>query len=93
VLFQSDQVEAVTADDTVLAGFAAQDPYAKIVGPEFTDEPYGLGIAKSHPEFVQFVNNVIAQMRSDGAWKALYSRWIATKGGPIPDPPPAVYGR
>jgi polar amino acid transport system substrate-binding protein len=93
VLFQQDAVEVVTADDTVLAGFVAQDPYAKIVGPEFTDEPYGLGVSKSHPEFVQFINALLERLRADGTWKAMYAKWLAVKGTPIPDPPPAVYGR
>ena len=45
VLFQQGEVAAITGDDTVLAGLAAQDPYAVV--PEqkaFTAEPYGLGI-------------------------------------------------
>ena len=62
VLFQQGTVDSVTGDDTVLAGFVAQDPYAKVVGPAFTSEPYGLGIAKTHPEFVRYVN---AMLRAD----------------------------
>ena len=93
VLFQQGSVEAVTADDTVLAGFVEQDPYAKIVGPAITVEPYGLGIAKGHPEFVQFVNNVLQQMRTDGTWKQLYVKWLKPKDGVAPEPPPAKYGR
>ena len=45
VLFQQGTVDSVTGDDTVLAGFVAQDPYAKVVGAPITSEPYGLGIA------------------------------------------------
>ena len=44
VLFQEGDVDAITGDDTVLAGLAAQDPYAVV--PEqaaFTAEPYGIG--------------------------------------------------
>ncbi len=44
VLFQRGEVDSVTGDDTVLAGFVTQDPYAKMIGPPITDEPYGLGI-------------------------------------------------
>ena len=32
VLFQQGDAHAITGDDTVLAGLAAQDPYAKVVG-------------------------------------------------------------
>jgi len=94
VLFQQGNVEAITGDDTILAGLAAQDPYALVVkAPAFTEEPYGLGISKEHPEFVKFVNGVLAQMRSDGQWTTAYNTWLKAALGPAPAPPAAVYGR
>jgi polar amino acid transport system substrate-binding protein len=94
VLFQQGKVDAITGDDTVLAGLAAQDPYAKVIqAPAFSIEPYGLGIAQQHPEFVRFVNRVLEQVKSDGRWKASYNRWLADALGPAPTPPAPVYGR
>jgi polar amino acid transport system substrate-binding protein len=90
VLFQQGSVDAVTGDDTVLAGFVKQDPYAKVVGKAITDEPYGFGIAKEHREFVQFVNSVLEDIRADGTWKAWYREFL---GSPVPEPPVARYGR
>ena len=94
VQFQQGTVDAITGDDTILAGLAAQDPYALVVkAPAFTSEPYGLGVSKKHPEFVRFVNGVLAQMRTDGRWKAAYNTWLKDALGPAPAPPAAVYGR
>jgi polar amino acid transport system substrate-binding protein len=94
VLFQQGKVDAITGDDTILAGLAAQDPYAVVVkAPAFTKEPYGLGIPKAHPDFVKFVNGVLQQMRTDGAWTAAYDTWLKAALGPAPAPPAAVYGR
>jgi polar amino acid transport system substrate-binding protein len=94
VLFQQGKVDAITGDDTILAGLAAQDPYASVVkAPAFTVEPYGLGVSKSHPEFVRFVNTVLAQMRTDGQWAKAYDTWLKTALGTAPAPPAAVYGR
>jgi polar amino acid transport system substrate-binding protein len=94
VLFQQGAVDAVTGDDTVMAGFAAQDPYAKVIGDQFSREPYGLGVNLGHPEFVQFVNTVLERMRTDGTWTAIYERWLGDIfEGPTPAPPPALYGR
>ena len=94
VLFQQGKVDAITGDDTILAGLAAQDPYAFVVkAPAFTTEPYGLGVSKSHPEFARFVNDVLAQMRTDGQWKKAYDVWLKAALGPAPAPPAAVYGR
>jgi polar amino acid transport system substrate-binding protein len=94
VLFQQGKVDAITGDDTILAGLAAQDPYAFVVkAPAFTSEPYGLGISKAHPEFVKFVNAVLAQIRTDGQWTTAYDTWLRGALGPAPAPPAAVYGR
>jgi polar amino acid transport system substrate-binding protein len=94
VLFQQGEVDAITGDDTILAGLAAQDPYATVVqAPAFTEEPYGLGISKKNTDFVKFVNGVLAQMRTDGQWTTAYNTWLKDALGPAPTPPTAVYGR
>ena len=88
VLLQQGQVAAISTDDSILAGLAAQDPWTRMVGPRFTSEPYGLAISKQHPDFVRFVNAVLARLRSDGQWAASYAHWVGT---PVPAPPPARY--
>ena len=94
VLFQQGEVSAITGDDTVLAGLAAQDPYAE-VPPQtaFTDEPYGVGVNRKNVDLVRFVNATLAQLRSDGDWKRIYDDWLAAPLGRAPAPPRAVYGR
>jgi len=87
VLLQQDQVTAISTDDSILDGLHAQDPFTKVVGPALSDQPYGLAISNKHPDFVRFVNAVLAQERSDGAWRASYAHWI---GAPVP-PPVAQY--
>jgi polar amino acid transport system substrate-binding protein len=93
-LFQQGEVAAITGDDTVLAGLAAQDPYAVVPDQRaFTAEPYGLGFNKDDVDFVRFVNARLAQMRTDGEWTRIYNRWLREALGPAPEPPTAVYGR
>lgn len=71
VKFQRGEADAITGDDTVLAGLAAQDPYAVVPpGQEaFTAEPYGIGANADDVELVRFVNAVLEQMRADGSWQ------------------------
>ena len=76
VLFQRGEADAITGDDAILAGLASQDPYAEVVGKAFSQEPYGLGIAKDRPDLVRFVNAVLERMRSDGEWRRAYDRWL-----------------
>jgi len=88
VLLQQGDVAAISTDAAILIGLAAQDPETKLVGPQFTNDPYGLAISKRHPDFVRFVNAVLAQMRANGQWAASYARWIGTAP---PVPPKARY--
>ncbi|MFB6722000.1 glutamate ABC transporter substrate-binding protein [Kribbella sp. NPDC056345] len=93
VLFQSGKADGISGDDTVLAGDAAQDPYAKVLKERFSDEPYGLGMPPSDRNFVKFVNQTLEQMKADGRWMASYNKWLAPDLGPLASPPAPVYGR
>ncbi len=87
-------VEAVSTDDAILAGFGTQAGYTKVIGQPFSDEPYGLGMQKGHPEFVAFVNGVLSRMKTSGEWKANYERNLAaglTPNQPTPEPPKSIY--
>ena len=90
VAFQRNEVDAISTDDTILVGLAAQDPYARVVGPQFTKEPYGMAMSNAHPEFTRFVNAVLAQNRANGTWKSTYERWLGDFGA-APVPPVAEY--
>lgn len=93
VAFQQGQADAITADDTVLVGFAAQDPYAVVVGDPFTEEPYGIGVNKDQVDLVQFVNSVLEQIRTNGRWDEIYTTWVSSDPADLVAPPPALYGR
>jgi ABC-type amino acid transport substrate-binding protein len=83
---QQGRVDAVTTDDIILAGYVTQDPNLKLTGGQFTQEPYGLGIAKSSTGFLDFTNGVLRTIKSNGRWKAIYNTWLGPIG-PAPEPP------
>lgn len=89
VLLQQGQVDAVSTDDSVLAGLAEQDPTTEVVGKSFSSEPYGIGIPKENKDMVRFVNAVLDDVR-DGAWQQSYARWLEPALGPA-RPPAANY--
>ena len=94
VRFQSGEVDAITGDDTVLAGLSAQDPYAVVLeGEAFTEEPYGIGVPAEDVDLAAFINGVLEQMRADGRWTAAYDRWLAPTLGAGTGQPTPVYGR
>lgn len=97
VMFQSGDVDAITGDDTVLAGLAAQDPYAFVPPNQrfLSEEPYGLGFNQSSVDLVRFANGVLAQIEQNGQWAASYNRWLGVAFGTkqAPAPPTPEYGR
>lgn len=72
---QEGKVEAVTSDDAILLGFSRQDPQTKIVGRCLALERYGMAMSKQHPEFVRFVNGVLAKLRR-GELQRLRRRYL-----------------
>lgn len=91
VALQDRKVDAVSADDTILAGFQRQDPYTKVIGPPLKPEPYGMAINQGHPEFVRFVNGVLEGLRADGTLSAIYANWLSPFLDSVPPPPEPHY--
>ena len=90
VALQQRQVDAVSTDDSILAGLVSQDPYLHIVGPSLNEEPYGIGVNLQNTGLVRFVNGTLERIRRDGTWNTLYRKWL-TVLGPAPAPPVARY--
>lgn len=91
VKLQKGETDAVSTDDTILAGLQAQDPkFTEVVGARISEEPYGMAINREDPEFVRFVNSVLADLRASGRWAALYRAHIGTALGETDPRPPAV---
>lgn len=82
-------IDAVTTDEVILAGYAAQTPGAfKIVGDTFSEERYGVGLKKDDSELRAKINAAIEKMESSGAWKEAFDKNLGPAGITAPTPPP-----
>lgn len=71
-LVANGQLDALTTDNTILAGYAAQDAYTdklKVVGNTFSEERYGVGIEKGSTDLCEKVNDALTKMIDDGDWE------------------------
>ena len=86
---RSGEVVVVTTDNVILAGLADQNAGEfEVVDNPFTEEPYGIGLAKDDTDFRNFINDVLEEAFKDGSWAAA---WEATAGKVLETPtPPAV---
>ena len=81
-------IDAVTTDEVILAGYAAQTPDAfKIVGDTFSEERYGIGLKKGDAEMRAKINDAIEKMESSGAWKEAFDKNLGPAGITAPAPP------
>lgn len=70
------RVDAMTTDNSILLGFAKDDPNYVLTGGLFSDEPYGLVMQKGHPEWVQFVNDWLKEIQKSGKFAEIYKKWF-----------------
>ena len=79
----SGTIDAVTTDNVILAGFAAQSQYQgklKVVGSPFSEERYGVGLKKGDTELCGKVNAAIEKMVSDGSWQKALDATVGASG-------------
>lgn len=94
VLLQQGQVDAITGDDAILAGFKAQDPTTVVLPDiDLSDEPYGLGVNLKHKDFAAYVNAVLEKARASGAWQKAYDTHLRGPLGKAGTQPTPIYGR
>ncbi|WP_232668321.1 glutamate ABC transporter substrate-binding protein [Pseudonocardia sp. TRM90224] len=84
------QVDAVTTDDVILAGYASEPQYQgalKVVGRGFSDETYGVGVKKGNTVLRDQVNEALKQYVADGSWRRALGITVAPSGYALPGPP------
>jgi glutamate transport system substrate-binding protein len=75
------RVDAVSTDDIILAGFAATDRDLKLVGGQFTQEAYGIGVKKGKTDMAKFIDDLLNKMLQDGRWEQLYKQYLGDVQG------------
>jgi glutamate transport system substrate-binding protein len=82
------QVDAVTTDAVILAGYVAQDPeLLRVVGKPFSTERYGIGLRKGDTEGQAALGDAIKKMIGDGSWERSLVTNIGPSGYKLPPPP------
>ena len=75
---RNGSVVAVSTDNVILAGLAAQNEGEfKVVGTPFTEEPYGIGLALDDTDFRMWINDTLEKIEEDGRYE---EAWNATAG-------------
>ncbi|MEV4804642.1 glutamate ABC transporter substrate-binding protein [Nonomuraea sp. NPDC049421] len=82
------QLDAITTDNVILAGYAAQHTgKLKVVGKPFSTEKYGIGLKKDDTAGRKAVNDALEKMFSDGSWTQALQASVGASGFAVPQAP------
>lgn len=82
------QVAAITTDDAILLGYAAQDPeHLQVVGKPFSEEKYGVGLNKDDKALRDAINDILEASFKDGSWQKIYDATLGKSGSKASPPP------
>ena len=79
---QSGAIDALTTDDSILAGYASQAQYKgkfKLGGFKMTNENYGIGVKKGS-DLKAKINKALEDMVSDGSWESAVKKNFGPAG-------------
>lgn len=82
---KNGQVDAVTTDQAILLGYAAQEPDTlKVVGQPFTTEKYGIGLPKGDTALRKFFNDTLTNGKD--TWQKIYDSTLGKSGTKVQQP-------
>ncbi len=74
------QIDAVVCDNPVAAGYVVQNPdKIKTAGQAFTDEYYGIAVAKGKTDLLKKINDGLKDVLAAGTIKQLEDKWYKTE--------------
>jgi len=74
---RNGRADAFVYDLPYNAVYVAQNKDAvAILREPFTKEPLGWAVRKGDPDFLNWLNNFLTQVKSDGSYDALYGKWF-----------------
>ena len=71
------KIDAVVSDNTIASIYMANYPgKLKIVGEPFTQENYGIAVAKNKPELLEKINAGLEAIEAEGSLDELTQKWL-----------------
>jgi len=84
------QADAVTTDQAILIGYAAQDPEGlKVVGEPFSEERYGVGLPLGDDALRGFINDMFTE--GGDVWQGIYDATLGLSGTKVDQPEVDAY--
>ena len=73
------QVDCVIIDSAPAWEYVAANPGLTILGGNWVEEQYAIGLNKENPELLEAVNNALAELTADGTVESIISKYISAE--------------
>lgn len=85
-MLKDGRVDAITTNDTILAGLMAADPAAfRLLNSRYGERRTGIGMRLGDPGGCEAVNKAISRMYQDGTMPRLLRKWFGRSGLDLSD--------
>jgi polar amino acid transport system substrate-binding protein len=72
-------VDAGIYDNTVVGSVVSRNPRFEVAAEFATGEQYGIAVKKNGSvDLLRFINNVLAELRTNGGYDEIYNRWFGS---------------
>ncbi len=76
---EAKRSDAVVADEVLARYYVKQrgEEKYKVLEDDFGKEEYGIGVRKSDTELLKLLNDILDEMKADGSYDEVYSKWFS----------------
>jgi polar amino acid transport system substrate-binding protein len=80
------KVDAAAYDEPILKNIAAKNPGLRVLPDMITQDNYGFAVRLEEPSLKGAIDQVIAEIKSDGHYVNMMQRWLPERGSPAAMP-------
>ncbi len=78
---KAGQGDAFVTDNGILAGILRDSSGYKLVGGNFTNQPYGIAVNKGQTQMCDHINQALTKLEKDGTYNRLVKKWFGNIPG------------
>ena len=83
---QNGKVDATVYDKPVLQNIASKTTDLTVLAEQLLPDNYGFAVNLNRPDLKKAIDDVLDEIRSNGVYKDMSSRWFPSQGAPKPMP-------
>ncbi len=89
---KNGKADAAAYDEPILRNIAAKNDGIQVLDEMLTVDNYGIAVQHARPELKAAIDGLLAEMKADGSYEEMRSRWLPASGAPAPMPAIALDG-